>query len=136
GSRVAEIRPGTGVPQNARPTANASTDTAAAPTTHASWRRTCPSEERQRATSATTQSSWKPAYAGCAIADHSEETASGTSSVNGWVVCTPAEAYSTGQSADSVAHTSVIATIRAATHRHRGEGSRPSGKQTTAKVVR
>ena len=63
-------------------------------------------------------------------------TASGVSAWIGWGVVTPADAYSTGQSAESTAHTSAIATTRAATGRQRGEGSRPSGKQITAKVVR
>ncbi len=49
---------------------------------------------------------------------------------------TPAESYSTGQSADNVAQTAVTATITATPHRHRGEGSRPSGKQITESVVR
>ncbi len=48
---------------------------------------------------------------------------------------TSADAYSTGQSADNVAQTAVTTTITATTHRHRGEGRRPSGKQITESVV-
>ena len=54
GTRLAESIPGTGVPHPISPMTSALTDTPAASTSQASWRRTWPSEERQRATTATT----------------------------------------------------------------------------------
>lgn len=48
---------------------------------------------------------------------------------------TPADVYSTGQIAESAAQTTAIPTTATTTHRHRGEGRRPSGKQITESVV-
>ena len=46
---------------------------------------------------------------GWAIADHRSATRSGAVALIGWAVTTPADAYSTGQIAESVAQTSVMA---------------------------
>lgn len=47
------------------------------------------------------------------------------------MVSTPAESYSTGQSAEAVAHAAAMAMPAAAAQRHPLDGSRPSGKQIT-----
>src|ERR1700710_469450 len=70
------------------------------------------------------------------MAAHRLWTRSGTFTFHGCAVLTPAAAYSTGQSAESVAHTKVSATPAAAPGRRRADGSRPSEKQITEKVVR
>ena len=135
GTRAAASTPGVCVPHPARPTSNAITESPTGSASEASWRRTCGPEDRQRSTTATTQRVWKAAYAGWARADQTAEAASSPGGSSGWGATTPADAYSTGQIAESAAQTTAIPTTATTTHRHRGEGRRPSGKQITESVV-
>lgn len=70
GTSATVSRPGRGVPHPTRPTSSTTTATAAAPSTSASCRRTCPVLVRHRCTMAATHKSWKTTYAGWATADH------------------------------------------------------------------
>ena len=56
-------------------------------------------------------------YAGCASPDHSRSTATGVRAFRGCSVRTPAAAYSTGHSADSVAQTTVTERLPGPTDR-------------------
>ena len=123
GSSVAEISPGTGVPQTARPTTSATTETAGGD------RPARPAGAGPARPTSATGRRWRPPRAsgsrrkpGGRPPPTRLATASGAVGVNGWAVTTPAEAYSTGQIADSAAHTSGDGDDR---HRHRP----PSGRR-------
>ncbi len=135
GTSVATSSPGVGVRHPTRPTTSTVTATAAATSSQASWRRTHPVAPRHRAHRATSQSSWKTVYAGWASADHTVATTAGAGPEKGWATSRSAEAYSTGHSRDSSEQTAATATTAMTTGRHRGDGSRPSGKQMTAIVT-
>jgi hypothetical protein len=113
--------------------ATPSSTTAAA--NHRSRRDSSPWVRPIRTSTPTTHATWKRRYAAGPATFHTRCAVAAPGRSNGCGTVRALSAYSTGHSAEAGASRAPTTVIATTTGRHRGEGSRPSGKQISVRPV-